>query len=127
MYPVGPKEGHYLCDAEPSIVKAGWVRGEEGEWVVAVQTDGMEQVMVLARCLYKDRSCEYIPPCYRYYIHIVYSKVLSSKQYRSSCIQDYTTAYIITIAVDHAIPRPMLTRVNIPAACKCFVQDFVFY
>ena len=109
------------------MVKAGWVRGEEGEWVVAIQTDVMEQVMVLARCLYRDRSCEYIPSCYRYDILIVFSYVLSSILYRSSCVQDYTTAYIITIAVGHDIPRPMVTRVNIPAACKCFVQDFVFH
>ena len=34
-------------------------------WVIVVQTAGIEQVAMVAECLYKDRPCEYLPACYR--------------------------------------------------------------
>ena len=57
--------GHFLCAAQPTFVLPGWVVGERGEWVIVVQTAGIEQVAMVAECLYKDRPCEYLPACYR--------------------------------------------------------------
>ena len=58
--------GHFLCEAKTTFVKAGWVRSTQGVWMVALQMEGWEQVVRTAKCIYKNRHCEYLPACYRY-------------------------------------------------------------
>ena len=57
--------GHFLCAAQPTFVQPGWVVSESGEWVIAVEAAGIEQVVMVAKCLYRDKPCEYRPACYR--------------------------------------------------------------
>ena len=101
-------------------MQPGWVVDTRTkEWVLVVQTETIQQVLTVAKCLYRDRACEYIPPCYRYGQYIQHSYL-----YRSYCIQDYSSSHVITVAAGAA---PQISRVTTPSGCRCWVKDFVFY
>lgn len=59
---------------------------------------------------YGGKKCEYLPPCYK-----------------SFCVQRY--AYVKLLCVDPFNPhyRPIVDVFEIPTACSCFVENFVYY
>ena len=56
------------------------------------------------------KRCEYVPPCYK-----------------SFCVQRY--AYIKLLCVDpfNLHHRPIVDVFEIPTACSCFVENFVYF
>jgi hypothetical protein len=67
-------------------------------------------LQLLSSCRFGGKRCEYLPPCYK-----------------SFCVQRY--AYIKLLCVDPFNPhhRPIVDVFEIPTACSCFVENFVYY
>ncbi|XP_068212703.1 neurotrophin 1-like isoform X2 [Palaemon carinicauda] len=102
--------GHFVCESSIQYLRPGWAQNLHGEWVAVINTDKFPQSIRVETCRYKDKRCEYLPPCYK-----------------SKCVQRYN--YVKLLCLDPYRPtyRPTVDVFKVPSACSCFVEDFTYY
>ncbi|XP_068212443.1 LOW QUALITY PROTEIN: neurotrophin 1-like [Palaemon carinicauda] len=102
--------GHFVCESSVQYLRHGWAQNLHGEWVAVINTDKFPQSIRVETCRYKDKRCEYLPPCYK-----------------SICVQRYN--YVKLLCLDPYRPtyRPTVDVFKVPSACSCFVEDFTYY
>ncbi|XP_064083163.1 neurotrophin 1-like isoform X2 [Macrobrachium nipponense] len=102
--------GHFVCESSVQYLRPGWAQNLHGEWVAVINTDKFPQSIRVENCRYKDKRCEYLPPCYK-----------------SKCVQRYN--YVKLLCLDPYRPtyRPTVDVFKVPSACSCFVEDFTYY
>ncbi|XP_033607221.1 neurotrophin 1-like [Cryptotermes secundus] len=103
-------KGNFVCESDVSYIRPGWAKNWKNEWVTVVNTEKYPQSIRVELCKYGGKKCEYLPPCYK-----------------SFCVQRY--AYVKLLCVDPFNPhhRPIVDVFEIPTACSCFVENFVYY
>lgn len=102
--------GHFVCESAVQYVRPGWAQNIRGEWVAVINTDKYPQSVRVESCKYKNKRCEFLPPCYK-----------------SKCVQRYS--YVKLLSVDPYRPeyKPTVDVFEVPSACSCFVEDFIYY
>ncbi|XP_063592717.1 neurotrophin 1-like isoform X3 [Penaeus indicus] len=102
--------GHFVCESAVQYVRPGWAQNIRGEWVAVINTDKYPQSVRVESCKYQGKRCEFLPPCYK-----------------SKCVQRNT--YVKLLSVDPYRPeyKPTVDVFEIPSACSCFVEDFIYY
>ncbi|XP_037791206.1 neurotrophin 1-like isoform X1 [Penaeus monodon] len=102
--------GHFVCESAVQYVRPGWAQNIRGEWVAVINTDKYPQSVRVESCKYRGKRCEFLPPCYK-----------------SKCVQRHT--YVKLLSVDPYRPeyKPTVDVFEIPSACSCFVEDFIYY
>ncbi|XP_021931867.1 neurotrophin 1-like isoform X2 [Zootermopsis nevadensis] len=103
-------KGNFVCESDVSYVRPGWAKNWKNEWVTVVNTEKYPQSVRVEICKYGGKKCEYLPPCYK-----------------SFCVQRF--AYVKLLCVDpfNQHQRPIVDVFEIPTACSCFVENFVYY
>ncbi|PSN50505.1 hypothetical protein C0J52_10715 [Blattella germanica] len=103
-------KGNFVCESEVQYIRPGWAKNWKNEWVAVVNTEKYPQNVRVETCKFGGKKCEYLPPCYK-----------------SFCIQRYT--YVKLLCIDPYKPhrRPIVDVFEVPAACSCFVENFVYY
>ncbi|KAL7642305.1 UNVERIFIED_CONTAM: hypothetical protein RMT77_006866 [Armadillidium vulgare] len=104
------ESGHFVCESKVEYVRPGWARNLRGEWLAIINTDLFPQVVRVEECKYANRRCEYLPPCYK-----------------SSCLQRYSFEKLLCVDPRSPDGRPIVDIFEIPNACSCFVENFIYY
>ncbi|KAK4317128.1 hypothetical protein Pmani_011762 [Petrolisthes manimaculis] len=103
-------DGHFVCESDVDYVRPGWAQNVRGEWVAILNTDKFPQTIRVEVCRYGGKRCEYLPPCYK-----------------SSCVQRFSYVRLLSLSPYHPSHRPVVDVFQIPSACSCFVEDFVYF
>lgn len=102
--------GHFICESSVQYLRPGWAQNLYGEWVAVINTDKFPQSVRIETCRYKDKRCEYLPPCYK-----------------SRCVQRYNYVKLLSLDPYRPTYKPIVDVFQIPSACSCFVEDFTYY
>jgi len=102
--------GDFACKSEATYLRIGWAKNYKGHWMAVVNTERFPQTTRIEKCKYREKPCDYMPPCYK-----------------TSCKQREMLYPLIALNPYDPSQKPLVDLFPIPSGCVCYVDDTFFH
>ncbi|XP_018494910.1 neurotrophin 1 [Galendromus occidentalis] len=102
--------GDFACKSEATYLRIGWAKNYKGHWKAVVNTERFPQTARIEKCKYREKPCDYMPPCYK-----------------TSCKQREMLYPLIAVNPYDSSQKPLVDLFPLPSGCVCYVDDTFFH
>lgn len=102
--------GDFACKSEATYLRIGWAKNYKGHWKAVVNTERFPQTARIEKCKYREKPCDYMPPCYK-----------------TACKQREMLYPLIAVNPYDLGQKPLIDLFPLPSGCVCYVDDTFFH